>query len=203
MLKFSFLSSCECISFSSVLSLDTESKGLSKDIPSPTQTIWNRWAKSARATHPRAVSLTLLFPSPKVNPPYYVPLVELVPHPETAPATMDRTHALMKKIGQSPVRVLKEIDGFVLNRLQYAIISEAWRLVEVHVPCPPTPHFPQLNRTVEVTSSETLGAGKVKGHSMLLALFQRRRASVGNRMSCCSSLFKRFLSYRQSFDIRT
>ncbi|KAF7463681.1 hypothetical protein GHT09_008991 [Marmota monax] len=72
-----------------------------------------------------------------VNPPYYVPLVELVPHPETAPATMDRTHALMKKIGQSPVRVLKEIDGFVLNRLQYAIISEAWRLVEegVVTPC--------------------------------------------------------------------
>uniref|UniRef100_A0A8C9NZQ0 Lambda-crystallin homolog n=1 Tax=Spermophilus dauricus TaxID=99837 RepID=A0A8C9NZQ0_SPEDA len=72
-----------------------------------------------------------------VNPPYYVPLVELVPHPETAPATMDRTHALMKKIGQSPVRVLKEIDGFVLNRLQFAIISEAWRLVEdgVVTPC--------------------------------------------------------------------
>ncbi|XP_040844290.1 lambda-crystallin homolog [Ochotona curzoniae] len=65
-----------------------------------------------------------------VNPPYYVPLVELVPHPETSPATMDRTYALMRKIGQSPVRVLKEVDGFVLNRLQYAIISEAWRLVE-------------------------------------------------------------------------
>uniref|UniRef100_A0A8C9JHV5 L-gulonate 3-dehydrogenase n=1 Tax=Panthera tigris altaica TaxID=74533 RepID=A0A8C9JHV5_PANTA len=63
-----------------------------------------------------------------VNPPYYVPLVELVPHPETAPATVDRTHALMRKIGQSPVRVLKEMDGFVLNRLQYAVISEAWRL---------------------------------------------------------------------------
>lgn len=65
-----------------------------------------------------------------VNPPYYVPLVELVPHPETSPATMDRTYALMRKIGQSPVRVLKEVDGFVLNRLQYAIIAEAWRLVE-------------------------------------------------------------------------
>ncbi|XP_019507913.1 PREDICTED: lambda-crystallin homolog isoform X2 [Hipposideros armiger] len=65
-----------------------------------------------------------------VNPPYYVPLVELVPHPETAPATVDRTHALMQKIGQSPVRVLKEIDGFALNRLQYAVISEAWRLVQ-------------------------------------------------------------------------
>lgn len=89
-------------------------------------------------TRPSAVPLTLLLfsPSPKVNPPYYVPLVELVPHPETAPATMDRTYALMKKIGQSPVRVLKEIDGFVLNRLQYAIISEAWRLVEVCALCP-------------------------------------------------------------------
>ncbi|XP_077601577.1 lambda-crystallin homolog [Crocuta crocuta] len=71
-----------------------------------------------------------------VNPPYYVPLVELVPHPETAPATVDRTHALMQKIGQSPVRVLKEIDGFALNRLQYAIISEAWRLVEEGVVSP-------------------------------------------------------------------
>ncbi|XP_051016573.1 lambda-crystallin homolog isoform X1 [Acomys russatus] len=71
-----------------------------------------------------------------VNPPYYVPLVELVPHPETAPATMDRAYALMKKIGQSPVRVLKEIDGFVLNRLQYAVISEAWRLVEEGVVSP-------------------------------------------------------------------
>lgn len=71
-----------------------------------------------------------------VNPPYYVPLVELVPHPETAPATVDRTHALMRKIGQSPVRVLREIDGFVLNRLQYAIISEAWRLVEEGIVSP-------------------------------------------------------------------
>ncbi|XP_048197650.1 lambda-crystallin homolog [Perognathus longimembris pacificus] len=71
-----------------------------------------------------------------VNPPYYVPLVELIPHPETAPATMDQTHALMRKIGQSPVRVLKEIDGFVLNRLQYAVISEAWRLVEEGIVSP-------------------------------------------------------------------
>nr|XP_045725102.1 lambda-crystallin homolog isoform X4 [Mirounga angustirostris] len=71
-----------------------------------------------------------------VNPPYHVPLVELVPHPETAPATVDRTYALMQKIGQSPVRVMKEIDGFALNRLQYAVISEAWRLVEEGIVSP-------------------------------------------------------------------
>ncbi|XP_015975276.2 lambda-crystallin homolog isoform X1 [Rousettus aegyptiacus] len=71
-----------------------------------------------------------------VNPPYYIPLVELVPHPQTAPSTVDRTYALMQKIGQSPVRVLKEIDGFALNRLQYAVIGEAWRLVQEGIVSP-------------------------------------------------------------------
>lgn len=67
----------------------------------------------------------------EVNPPYFVPLVEIVPHPETDPSTTERTYALMKKIGQSPVKLNREIEGFVLNRLQYAVISEAWRLVGV------------------------------------------------------------------------
>ncbi|XP_078513200.1 lambda-crystallin homolog [Lissotriton helveticus] len=71
-----------------------------------------------------------------VNPPYYVPLVELVPHPETDPATVETTYALMKEIGMSPVKLLKDIDGFVLNRLQYAVISEAWRLVKDGVMSP-------------------------------------------------------------------
>ncbi|NXQ31208.1 CRYL1 protein, partial [Alaudala cheleensis] len=64
-----------------------------------------------------------------VNPPYFVPLVEIVPHAETDPSTTERTYALMRKIGQSPVKLNREIEGFVLNRLQYAVISEAWRLV--------------------------------------------------------------------------
>uniref|UniRef100_A0A8D0EJW8 Crystallin lambda 1 n=1 Tax=Strix occidentalis caurina TaxID=311401 RepID=A0A8D0EJW8_STROC len=66
-----------------------------------------------------------------VNPPYFVPLVEIVPHPETDPSTIESTYALMKKIGQSPVKLNRETEGFVLNRLQYAVISEAWRLVGV------------------------------------------------------------------------
>ncbi|XP_061090955.1 lambda-crystallin-like isoform X1 [Conger conger] len=64
-----------------------------------------------------------------VNPPYYVRLVELVPHPETEAAVVDSTHALMTQLGQAPVRLRKEIDGFALNRVQYAIIAESWRLV--------------------------------------------------------------------------
>ncbi|XP_029981164.1 lambda-crystallin homolog [Sphaeramia orbicularis] len=65
-----------------------------------------------------------------VNPPYYVKLVELVPHPETASTVMDTTHALMTEVGQAPVRLKKEIDGFALNRVQAAIIAESWRLVQ-------------------------------------------------------------------------
>ncbi|XP_016372960.1 lambda-crystallin homolog isoform X3 [Sinocyclocheilus rhinocerous] len=65
-----------------------------------------------------------------VNPPYYVRLVELVPHPETVPAVMDVAYSLMTEVGQAPVRLSKEIDGFALNRVQYAIIAESWRLVQ-------------------------------------------------------------------------
>ncbi|XP_017560114.1 lambda-crystallin homolog isoform X2 [Pygocentrus nattereri] len=65
-----------------------------------------------------------------VNPPYYVRLVELVPHPETLPVVMDMAYELMTEVGQAPVRIRKEIDGFALNRVQYAIIAECWRLVK-------------------------------------------------------------------------
>ncbi|MGH0171260.1 UNVERIFIED_CONTAM: hypothetical protein FKN15_060850 [Acipenser sinensis] len=43
---------------------------------------------------------------------------------------MKRTYSLMKEVGQSPVRLRREIDGFALNRIQYAVIAEAWRLVK-------------------------------------------------------------------------
>lgn len=65
-----------------------------------------------------------------VNPPYYVRLVELVPHPETVAAVMELAYGLMTEVGQAPVRLRKEIDGFALNRVQYAIIAESWRLVK-------------------------------------------------------------------------
>lgn len=64
-----------------------------------------------------------------VNPPYYVPLVEIVPAPWTRADVSLQTKALMTEIGQTPVVFSKEIDGFALNRIQYAILNEAWRLV--------------------------------------------------------------------------
>ncbi len=64
-----------------------------------------------------------------VNPPYLVPLVELVGAPWTDPAVVARTRALMERVGQVPVTALKETRGFVLNRLQAALVAEAFRLV--------------------------------------------------------------------------
>ncbi|MBV1798534.1 3-hydroxyacyl-CoA dehydrogenase [Siccirubricoccus sp. G192] len=64
-----------------------------------------------------------------VNPPYLVPLVELVGAPWTDPAVVERTRALMRRVGQVPVTALKETRGFVLNRLQAALVAEAFRLV--------------------------------------------------------------------------
>jgi L-gulonate 3-dehydrogenase len=65
-----------------------------------------------------------------VNPPYLVPLVELGPAPWTSRETVARTRALMEAVGQVPVELKKEIPGFLLNRLQGALLGEAFRLVE-------------------------------------------------------------------------
>src|SRR3954468_8270184 len=65
-----------------------------------------------------------------INPPHLVPLVELVPAPWTAPGVVDRTESLMREVGQVPIRLNREIAGFVVNRLQSAVLGEAFRLVE-------------------------------------------------------------------------
>ena len=64
-----------------------------------------------------------------LNPPYLIPAVEVVPAPWTDPAVVERTRALMASIGQSPIVLKREIDGFVMNRLQGALLEEAFRLV--------------------------------------------------------------------------
>lgn len=64
-----------------------------------------------------------------VNPPHLVPIVELCGAPWTAPATLECAHRVLESVGQTPVIVRRELDGFILNRLQGALLSEAMRLV--------------------------------------------------------------------------
>jgi L-gulonate 3-dehydrogenase len=65
-----------------------------------------------------------------VNPPHLVPLVELIAAPWTAPVTVEKAKNIYQAAGQVPIVVKREIDGFILNRLQAVLLSEAFRLVE-------------------------------------------------------------------------
>ena len=63
------------------------------------------------------------------NPPDLIPIVEVVRGASTSDATMDRTFALMTRLGKLPVRVERDVPGFVGNRLQHALWREAIALV--------------------------------------------------------------------------
>ncbi|EFH09749.1 3-hydroxyacyl-CoA dehydrogenase [Pseudoroseomonas cervicalis] len=65
-----------------------------------------------------------------VNPPHLVPLVELVPAPWTDAGIIPVLRAAMEGWGQAPIEVKGEIEGFILNRLQGALLNEAWALYE-------------------------------------------------------------------------
>ena len=80
-------------------------------------------------THGLNISSRVLVVHP-VNPPYLVPVVELVPSPDTSEATVMFADTLMRGLQRSVVHVRKEVQGFVLNRLQSALLREAWALVE-------------------------------------------------------------------------
>jgi 3-hydroxybutyryl-CoA dehydrogenase len=64
------------------------------------------------------------------NPPYLVPLVEVVPGNDTVPETVDSTYDLLKKVGKHPVKVRRDVPGFVGNRLQHALWREAISIVD-------------------------------------------------------------------------
>jgi len=63
-----------------------------------------------------------------VNPPYLVPLVEIAPAPWTSPEAVARARELYARAGQTPVTLKKEITGFLLNRVQSAVLSEVFAL---------------------------------------------------------------------------
>ncbi|MDA8442999.1 MAG: 3-hydroxyacyl-CoA dehydrogenase NAD-binding domain-containing protein [Peptococcaceae bacterium] len=64
------------------------------------------------------------------NPPYLIPLVEVIKTEHTAPEVFERTFSLLQAVGKHPVRVNKDVPGFVANRLQHALWREAISIVE-------------------------------------------------------------------------
>ena len=64
-----------------------------------------------------------------LNPPYLIPAAEIVPAPWTDAAVVARTAELLRGAGHAPIVMQRELDGFVMNRLQGALLEEAFRLV--------------------------------------------------------------------------
>jgi L-gulonate 3-dehydrogenase len=63
------------------------------------------------------------------NPPYLLPVIEIVPAPFTSPDVTRRAQQLFRDAGMTPVLVAKEVEGFLFNRLQGAVLREAYCLV--------------------------------------------------------------------------
>ena len=64
-----------------------------------------------------------------INPPYLIPAVEVCPSPWTSPETVMTAANFLRGCGQAPLVMKREIDGFIMNRLQGALLEEAFRLV--------------------------------------------------------------------------
>ena len=64
------------------------------------------------------------------NPPYLIPLVEVIRSEMTAEWCASATYDLLKRVGKHPVHVLKDVPGFIGNRMQHALWREAFAIID-------------------------------------------------------------------------
>ena len=64
------------------------------------------------------------------NPPHIIPVIEVVPGQLTSQSTVDASIELIRSIGKQPIHIQKETPGFVVNRIQLALLREAWALLD-------------------------------------------------------------------------
>ena len=64
------------------------------------------------------------------NPPHLIPIVEVVPGKETSRETTAALTTLVRDVGKQPIRIEKEAPGFVVNRIQLALLREAWAILQ-------------------------------------------------------------------------
>ena len=70
------------------------------------------------------------------NPPYVIPCVEVIKGMETSMQVFETVYGLLLDVGKKPVRVLKDVPGFLGNRMQHALWREAIKLVEEGIASP-------------------------------------------------------------------
>lgn len=67
------------------------------------------------------------------NPPHVIPVIEIIPGEQTAPAVLAATEAMVRRIRMVPAHVKRDVPGFVENRILYAILREAFHLLDAGV----------------------------------------------------------------------
>jgi 3-hydroxybutyryl-CoA dehydrogenase len=72
------------------------------------------------------------------NPPYLIPLVEVVQAQESADQSISATFDLLTRVGKHPVHVRKDVPGFVGNRLQHALWRESFAIIDEGICDPAT-----------------------------------------------------------------
>ena len=78
---------------------------------------------TGKMKHPeRAVAMHFIYPA------QLIPIVEICGGPQTAPHVVQWACDLMTAVGQTPALMNKEVDGFIINRLQFALLREAWSM---------------------------------------------------------------------------
>ncbi|WP_373502284.1 3-hydroxyacyl-CoA dehydrogenase family protein [Aestuariivirga sp.] len=78
---------------------------------------------TARMKRPeRAVAMHFIYPA------QLIPIVEVCGGPQTAPEVVQWACDILKAVGQTPALMNKEVDGFIINRLQFAVLREAWSM---------------------------------------------------------------------------
>jgi 3-hydroxybutyryl-CoA dehydrogenase len=78
---------------------------------------------TTRMNHPqRAIAMHFIYPA------QLIPLVEVCGGPETASEVVTWACDVLKSVGQTPALMNKEVDGFIVNRLQFAVLREAWSM---------------------------------------------------------------------------
>lgn len=87
------------------------------------------------------------------NPPHIVPLVEVVPGEKTGAEAVDATLTLLRQVGKSPVQLKKEVPGFLVNRIQIAMLREILDLLDRGVADPE-----EIDRAVKSTIGFRLAA---------------------------------------------
>jgi len=80
---------------------------------------------ASQATHRERIAGTHFW-----NPPHLIPLVEVVKGNDTSDAALDLVYNWLKSAGKHPVKCLKDVPGFIANRLQHALWREAVSIVE-------------------------------------------------------------------------